>query len=123
MIVRRAAPKPKTANAASLQPAQLQAPAGHRERWTRPRAARHLPCRHGGTGSPIQRGRCCRGIVGLAHLACMAQLVVHEDEQEEDWSGWWDAAPARVASRAHVLARAWWACVEAHGEEDGPRLE
>jgi len=97
MIVRRAAPKPKTANAASLQPAQLQAPAGHRERWTRPRAARHLPCRHGGTGSPIQRGRCCRGIVGLAHLACMGHV--------------------------NGLARAWWACVEAHGEEDGPRLE
>ena len=28
---------------------------------------------------PIQRGCCCRGDGGLAHLACMVQLAAHKD--------------------------------------------
>ena len=79
----------------------------------------------GGEPAPIQRGCCCRGDGGLAHLSCMAQLGAHKEEQEDDCRGWWACGTCRApftGAMQHGLARAWWARVSGHGEEDEARL-
>ena len=74
---------------------------------------------------PIQRGCCCRGDGGLAHLACMVQLAAHNDEQEGCWGGWWECGTCKedfTGAMQHGLALTWWARVEDRDEEDAARL-
>jgi len=52
-----------------------------------------------GGGAVLQRGCCCRGDGGLAHLSCMVQLSVHM-ESSGDWSGWWECGTCQQVRHA-----------------------
>ena len=89
-------------------------------------SARCTICLDGGEEPwPIQRGCCCRGEGGLAHLACMVELAVHRDEQAGNQSGWWACGTCKVVftgEMRHGLARAWWSRVGARDKADDGRL-
>ena len=39
-------------------------------------------------GELLQRGCCCRGDAGLAHLHCLVELAVHDEKSKNTFAAW-----------------------------------
>ena len=77
----------------------------------------------GGEPPPIQRGCCCRGDGGLAHVACMVQLAAHTRAGRR--LGRLELlrhVQAAVHGMQQGLAQAWWSRVASTDVDDPDRL-
>lgn len=76
-------------------------------------------------GEVVQKGCCCRGDSGAAHVECLVQMAVHSTESLRNDLGWTTCGVCknRFTGDAQLgLARAWYKRTESLAPEDRTRL-
>lgn len=54
-------------------------------------------------GAVVQKGCCCRGDAGAAHLPCLVELATHMTDHNRNWHGWTNCGTCNAGFTGAVL--------------------